>query len=69
MLAVNNLRKGSRYSITNHGDSCIFEVLEFIGKENYRIKDLGSLEVITLDEFLRWGKGKDYCLVEFESAN
>jgi len=67
MLAVNNLRKGSKYSITNHGDSCVFEVLEFIGDENYRIKDISTLEIITLDEFLRWGTGEDFELVEFES--
>lgn len=66
MLAINNLRKGSKYCVTNHGDSCVFEVLEFIGEDNYRIKDISSLEVTTLDEFLRWGTGKDFDLVEFE---
>jgi hypothetical protein len=68
MLAINNLRKGSKYSITNNGDSCVFEVLEFLGKDNYRIKDIGSLEVITLDEFLRWGTGKDFSLIEFQPS-
>jgi len=66
MLAINNLRKGSTYSLTNYGDSCVFEVLEFIGEENYRIKDVSSLEVTTLDEFLRWGIGNDFNLIEFD---
>lgn len=67
MLAVNNLRKGSIYRIENNGDSCEFEVLSFLGEDNYEIKDLGSLEITTLDEFLRWGIGKDFLLVEIGS--
>lgn len=66
MLAVNNLRKGSTYCLVNYGESCVFEVLEFIDDENYRIKDINTLEVSTLSEFLYLGKGKDFNLVEFD---
>ncbi|WP_332910473.1 hypothetical protein [Algoriphagus boritolerans] len=33
--------------------------------DNFKIKDLDTLEYYTIHELLQWGKGKDYELEEF----
>jgi len=63
-LALDNLRVGRVYHLTNYGEKRELEVLARLGKENFKVKDLDTLEIYELDELLRWGIGKDYDLDE-----
>ncbi|MBM3425832.1 MAG: hypothetical protein FJX97_02460 [Bacteroidetes bacterium] len=63
-LALDNLRVGRIYRLVNQGEVRKIEVMAWISGENFRIKDLDTLEYYTLHELLQWGKGKDYDLEE-----
>ncbi|MFC4872945.1 hypothetical protein [Negadavirga shengliensis] len=63
-LAIDNIRVGRVYRLTNFGEIRYLQVLERIGSENFRVKDLETLELYDLEELLRWGLGKDYDLEE-----
>jgi hypothetical protein len=63
-LAIDNIRVGRVYRLTNFGEIRYLQILERIGSENFRVKDLETLELYDLEELLRWGLGKDYDLEE-----
>ncbi|MBB6610214.1 hypothetical protein H7F15_04110 [Pontibacter sp. Tf4] len=63
-LAFNNLRKGSKYRLQNHGETFEFVVMEIQEGDRFILKDLHTLELYQLQDLLRYGKGKDYDLSE-----
>jgi hypothetical protein len=63
-LALDNLRVGRVYRLINQGEIRKIEVMARLADENFRVKDLDTLEYYTLHELLQWGKGKDYDLEE-----
>lgn len=63
-IALDNLRVGRKYLLVNLGEVRKIEILDRIGGNNFKIKDLETLEYYTIEELLRWGKGKDYELEE-----
>ncbi|MBD3627202.1 MULTISPECIES: hypothetical protein [Cyclobacterium] len=63
-LAIDNIRVGRVYRLVNYGEIRMLEIMERTGRENFRVKDLDTLEYYELEELLRWGKGKDYDLDE-----
>ncbi|MBS4072012.1 hypothetical protein ACFPIK_03030 [Algoriphagus aquatilis] len=63
-LALDNLRVGRVYRLVNQGEIRKIEVVDRLSGENFRVKDLDTLEFYTLYELLQWGRGKDYDLEE-----
>jgi len=63
-LALDNLRVGRIYRLVNYGEERHIQILSRLGGENFKIKDLATLEIYELEELLRWGIGKDYDLEE-----
>lgn len=63
-LALDNIRVGRVYQLTNYGEVRLLQAMERLSGVNFRMKDLDTLEFYELDELLRWGKGKDYDLDE-----
>jgi hypothetical protein len=63
-LALDNLRVGRVYRLINQGEIRRIEVMARLADENFKVKDLDTLEYYTLHELLQWGKGKDYDLEE-----
>lgn len=63
-LALDNLRVGRIYRLVNQGEIRKIEVMSWISEDNFRIKDLDTLEFYTIQELLQWGKGKDFDLEE-----
>lgn len=63
-LAFNNLRKGNKYRLRNHGEVFEFLVTEILEGEKFLLKDLHTLDKYELQDLLRYGKGKDYDLHE-----
>lgn len=64
-IALDNLRVGRIYTFTNMGEKRKLEVIARISGENFKVKDLDTTEYYTIEELLRWGKGKDYELDEW----
>ena len=63
-IALDNLRVGRRYRLVNLGEIRKIEIISRLSGENFKIKDLETLEFYTIEELLRWGVGKDYDLDE-----
>ncbi|MBC6366049.1 hypothetical protein [Algoriphagus sp. AK58] len=63
-IALDNLRVGRIYKLVNQGEVRKIEIMSRISGENFKVKDLDTLEFYTLQELLQWGKGKDYDLEE-----
>jgi hypothetical protein len=63
-ISIDNLRRGNKYRLINHGEQFEFQVVEIEEEGVYIIKDLFTLEKLTLNDLLRYGKGKDYDLEE-----
>ncbi len=66
-IALDNLRVGRTYAFTNQGENRKIEVLARISGENFKVKDLDTTEIYTIEELLRWGRGKDYELDEWRA--
>jgi hypothetical protein len=66
-MSVDNLRVGKSYFIRNYGETTSFLVLETSGQEDFKIKDLLSLELYSFNELIRFGKGEDFELYEIDS--
>lgn len=63
-VALDNLRVGRIYKLINYGEERYLEILARLGGENFKVKDLATLEVYEIEELLRWGIGPDYDLDE-----
>ena len=59
-ISFDNIRVGNRYILKNYDDIYEFEVMERLSNDNYKLKDLHTLERYELDDLVRWGKGKDF---------
>lgn len=63
-IALDNLRVGRVYRLINQGEIRKIEIISRLSDDNFKIKDLDTLEYYTIHELLQWGKGKDYDLDE-----
>jgi hypothetical protein len=64
--SIDTLRIGHRYKITNYGEKICFILIEIIDDDNYKIKNLETLDIFNLFDLIRYGKGKDYDLSEID---
>lgn len=63
-IALDNLRVGRVYEFRNMGEVRKLEIIARLSGVNFKVKDLDTTEVYTMEELLRWGKGPDYELEE-----
>jgi len=63
-IAFNNIRIGKKYYLTNYGEEATFEVLEWLGGDDYKLKDLESLEIYTINDLVKYGKSQDFDIYE-----
>lgn len=63
-IALDNLRVGRKYLLTNMGEVRELEIISRVRGTNFKVKDLNTLEYYTTEELLQWGIGKDYDLDE-----
>lgn len=66
-ISFDNIRIGKKYFLSNYGEESEFEVLEWLGDENYKLKDLNSLEIYTLNDLIKYGKSEDFDIYEIRS--
>ncbi|RAU83197.1 hypothetical protein [Pontibacter arcticus] len=63
-MSIDNLRKGKKYRLFNYGEVFDFQVMDMPEEGDYKLKDLHTLEKYTLQEIIKYGKGKDFDLQE-----
>ncbi|MCH7401980.1 hypothetical protein ACFOUP_15790 [Belliella kenyensis] len=63
-IALDNLRVGRVYAFKNMGEVRKLEILARLSGSNFKVKDIETTEIYTIEELLRWGKGHDYELDE-----
>ena len=63
-ISINVIRNGKKYRLINFGDTSEFEVLQFLERDNYQLKDVHTLEKYQLKELLQFGKGPDFSIEE-----
>jgi len=63
-IAFNNIRTHNKYRLTNYGEVYEFEVLEIFPKDEFKLKDLHTLEQYYFSSLIGQGKGKDFSIWE-----
>ena len=65
-MSFDNMRVGKSYFVKNHGEKTSFLVLETEGRNNFKIKDLLSLETSLFGDLIQYGIGEDFELYEIQ---
>jgi hypothetical protein len=63
-LAFSSIRVGKKYILTNFGEVSEFEVIANLGRVDFKLKDLHTLEPYSLSDLIKFGKGTDFSLWE-----
>lgn len=63
-ISFDNLRKGKKYVMENHGERYEFLVVDIPEEGSYFVKDLHTLDVFLLNDLFRYGRGKDFDMQE-----
>lgn len=59
-ISTDVIRLGKKYRLQNFGEIYEFEVIQFMAGDNYRFKDLTTLETYDYQKLIEFGKGKDF---------
>ena len=63
-VAIETIRVGQQYRLVNFDEVFEFEVLRKVSERNFSLKDLHTLEKYQLQELIKFGKGKDFIILE-----
>lgn len=63
-LAFSSMRVGKKYRLINYGEKSEFVLEEVIGRNDYKLRDLYSLEHYLMSELIQFGRGEDFELRE-----
>ncbi len=63
-LAFNSMRYGQKYNLLNFGEVYDFEVIEVLERDDFKLKDIHTLEVFLLSDLIQFGKGDDFEITE-----
>ena len=59
-LSLNNIRTHSKYRLTNFGEIYEFEVVEILMFDDFKLKDIHTMEIYLFSDLIVEGKGKDF---------
>jgi len=65
-LSFDVLRVGKKYRLVNFRDHYEFVIEEILGHGNFKLKDLHTLEVMFMNDLVKFGKGKDFEIREID---
>ena len=63
-IAIETIRVGQKYRLINYDEVFEFEVLRKVSEKNFSLKDLHTLEKYQLQELIKFGRGKDFVILE-----
>lgn len=67
-LSFDVLRVGKKYRLINFRDQYEFIIEEILGGNNFRLKDLHTLEIMFMKDLIKFGKGRDFEIREIEGS-
>jgi hypothetical protein len=67
-LAFSSLRVGESYRITNFGEVFEVKLVKMLSNQNCLLQDIHSLEKLTLDDLVQFGKGNDWSITEYQEV-
>jgi hypothetical protein len=59
-LSFDVLRVGKKYSLVNFRERYEFIIEEIFPGQNFKLKDIHTLETMYMSELVKFGKGKDF---------
>ncbi|WP_421869248.1 hypothetical protein [Marinoscillum sp.] len=59
-ISYSSLRAGQKYWLVNFGERYEFEILEVLPPEDFKLKDLNTLESYLMSDLTRYGRGQDF---------
>ncbi len=65
-LSFDNLRVGKKYHLYNYGETSEFEVLERLREDDYKVRDLVSMDIYRLSDLVKYGMSDDFDIAEIE---
>lgn len=65
-LSFDVLRVGKKYRLINFRDKFEFQIEEILGNENFKLKDIHTLERMFMKDLIKFGKGNDFEIREIE---
>ena len=65
-LSFDVLRVGKKYRLINFRDQFEFVIEEILGDGNFRLKDIHTLERMSMKDLIKFGKGNDFEIREIE---
>ena len=63
-ISTNVFRTGKSYRLINHGEEYEFTIEEFVGEDDFVLRDIHTLEYYKFNDLLKFGQGEDYSLEE-----
>lgn len=63
-IAFNNIRINTSYQLTNYGEQFNFTVMDILSGDDFRLKDLFTMEEYLMSDLIGSGKGKDFSVWE-----
>lgn len=63
-MAFSSMRVGKKYRLINYGEKSEFVLLEVMGRNDYKLKDLFSMESYLMSDLIKYGRGEDFELRE-----
>lgn len=63
-LAFSSMRVGKNYKLINFSEHSEFTMVEVEGRNDYKLRDIHTLEYYMMSDLTRFGKGEDFELRE-----
>ncbi len=67
-ISFNALRVGKKYRLVNYGDTYEFQVERILVNDDFKVKDLHTLERFLLKDVVKFGTGKDFEIREINQG-
>ena len=61
-LSFSVVRVGKKYKLVNYGEQHEFIIERILGNDDFRVKDIHTLERFNLKELISYGQGKDFTI-------
>lgn len=63
-LAYSSMRVGKKYTLTNYNEKTEFILIEVLANDEYRLRDIHTLETYLMSDLVQYGRGSDFELRE-----
>lgn len=65
-MSFDNLRISKKYHLHNYGEDSEFEVIERLREDDFKLRDLTSMDIYKLSDLVKYGMSDDFDITEIE---